>query len=581
MKKLLLVLLVLPLISLAQQTGLKTIKGTVRDNSAPMSDVAVSTSITFNTAITDAKGSFSIEAQKGETIIFSHIGMQSVEILVEDITRILNITMYPKTEQLDEVTVTKQTRRLKSQKELEKEYDTNKFLIRTTHGIMDSESSGIVERVLTKDQLMPVDACILELLKSRFPGVLVKGDCITGDGAVFTRGSSSFLQGNSAIFDIDGQVFTNIPMWLSAFSIKRMSILVGSSATSKYGMPGSNGVVVINTLSAPKYDKDLVDQSKLRNNFYDNSAVTQQKLMEGAPDYLKELYASKNAEEAEAVFQNYLYNYSGSFYYLIDSYRYFMELKNKKFAESLVEQHFDRFNNNPLALKSLAYVYDSFQEYEKANELYLDVFVLRPNYGQSYFDLAESYRQIGDYQKALDLYTRYEYLLESGFMSDEQGTFSNLMGLEMNNLIALEGGNLMSKKNLRKYAMEDDFKGTRLVFEWADSEAEFELQFVHPENQYFKWNHTLTDNAERIYDEKKVGYSVTEQLIYDSFEGSWQVNVNYLGNKSLTPTYLKATIYHNYGKASQTAEIKVFKLMTKNVNQQLFTVSNGTNLVSN
>jgi hypothetical protein len=90
----------------------------------------------------------------------------------------------------------------------------------------------------------------------------------------------------------------------------------------------------------------------------------------------------------------------------------------------------------------------------------------------------------------------------------------------------------------------------------------------------------LKDNADRIKDEKKVGYAVTEYLIDDSLPGTWKVNLNYLGNKSLTPTYLKATVYHNYGSASQRMETKVFKLSTRDVNQELFSLNIASRIAS-
>jgi hypothetical protein len=52
-------------------------------------------------------------------------------------------------------------------------------------------------------------------------------------------------------------------------------------------------------------------------------------------------------------------------------------------------------------------------------------------------------------------------------------------------------------------------------------------------------------------------------------------NVNYLGNKSLTPTYLKVTIYHNFGLASEQKESQVFKLSAKNLNQELTKIKNN------
>jgi hypothetical protein len=71
-----------------------------------------------------------------------------------------------------------------------------------------------------------------------------------------------------------------------------------------------------------------------------------------------------------------------------------------------------------------------------------------------------------------------------------------------------------------------------------------------------------------------------EELIDGSLPGSWQVNIKYLGNKSLTPTYLKASIYYNYGEVSQRKEVKLFKLSLKNVNQELFKLVSSPALVS-
>jgi hypothetical protein len=62
--------------------------------------------------------------------------------------------------------------------------------------------------------------------------------------------------------------------------------------------------------------------------------------------------------------------------------------------------------------------------------------------------------------------------------------------------------------------------------------------------------------------------------------GIWQVNVTYLGNKSLTPSYLKATLYHNYGTRAQRKEVKVFKMSLKNANQELFKIASTTAIVS-
>ena len=285
--------------------------------------------------------------------------------------------------------------------------------------------------------------------------------------------------------------------------------------------------------------------------------------------------------EAENVYQEELKVYKGSLFFILDAYEYFSNRwKNREFADGIIEENRAIFNENPLALKSLAYLYQAEGRNKEANELFKEIFILRPNYSQSYLDLANGYREIGEYQRAAAIFARYGYLLEQGFLR-AGGDLGIIMDREFNNLLALKGRELLSNKDLKNIILDDEFDGTRIVFEWNDGEAEFELQFVNPEGNYFKWEHSLMANAERVKEEKLSGFSTEEYLIDDSIRGTWQVNATYFGNKSLTPTYLKATVYHNYGTASQRKETKVFKLSLRNVNQQLFTVSNAASVVSN
>jgi hypothetical protein len=174
-------------------------------------------------------------------------------------------------------------------------------------------------------------------------------------------------------------------------------------------------------------------------------------------------------------------------------------------------------------------------------------------------------------KQAASIYARYEYLLNEGFMEVDTAGFGPIIYREFNNLLMLNKEAVVEGRKAKKlFVAEEEFEGTRLVFEWNDSEAEFELQFVNPGNQYHMWKHSLADNVEVIEREKEFGYNTTEYLMDGSLPGTWKINANYLGNKSLSPTYLKATVYHNYGSKAQRKEIKLFKLMLKNVNQELF-----------
>jgi len=178
------------------------------------------------------------------------------------------------------------------------------------------------------------------------------------------------------------------------------------------------------------------------------------------------------------------------------------------------------------------------------------------------------------------MYTRHGYLIEEGFLEQDTLGFGPILEREFNNLLMLDKGAVVDVKKANKlFISEEDFKGTRLVFEWNDGEAEFDMQFVNPKNQYYKWKHSIFDNADEIEREKDFGYNVKEYLVDGALPGLWKVNVNYLGNKSLTPSYLKATVYYNYGSRTQRKEVQVFKLDLKNVNQELFRLTTGGSLV--
>ncbi len=200
------------------------------------------------------------------------------------------------------------------------------------------------------------------------------------------------------------------------------------------------------------------------------------------------------------------------------------------------------------------------------------MFLLRPDYGQSYLDLANSYRDIKAYKKSVALYARYNHLTGSEIIKKDSSQFFEIFERDFNNLIALKGNEINADKTFENNILEEDFQGTRLVFEWNDGEAEFELQFVNPQGHYYIADHSLFANAVEVQQEKQIGYSCKEFLMDDSLPGTWRINAKYLGNRKLTGSYLKATIYYNFGLETQRKETKVFKLELKNINQQLFSL---------
>ena len=569
MKKLFSLILVFTVLSVTAQE--RIIKGKITDGKLPLENVKISITGKDTATITNADGGYEIAADTGDVLQYSYIGMRTITIQVEDVTRFLNIAMLPEITELEEVIVEGSLR--KSQSRLEEEYPYNNRIIRTAFQYLDADRTPGFIQFLNEDEINPIGICILDALRSQFAGVRVVGNC-AGGGDVFLRSTGSLTSATPAIYDVDGIIFTDAPIWLNIGNIKRIALLRNIGQTLLYGNIASGGVIVVNTVAGNPRLAQMVDRARLRNNYATEKALKPSEILKNESTYLKELEASASFAQAKGVFEHFESNFSNAPYFYLDAYQYFSNRWNAvDYADAIIMANYGQFESNAVLLKALAYTYESQERLEMAHNIYKEAFILRPNYAQSYLDMANSYRNLDEHQQAAAIYTRYEYLIENGMMKKDTVHFGPIINREFNNLLTLEGESVVNNQKVEKlYVAEEDFRGTRLVFEWNDGEAEFELQFVNPENRYYKWKHSLADNAEEIVREKKFGHNINEYLLDGSLPGTWRINVRYLGNKSLSPTYLKATVYYDYGSLRQRKETQVFKLSLKNVNQELFTV---------
>jgi len=537
----------------------RKIFGKVTDGNNPLENVNIEIESNNTTTTLDKDGKYQIAVETGDIVKFSYTGLKTIKIKIEDVTRILNPVMIPDVTELDEVVLEASKRR--SQNDLEEDYSINKNIIRTAWGYLDAERASANVRLLYEDEIQPISICI---------------------SSIFIRGANSISNNRPAIFDLDGQIFTDAPVWIDVSRIKRLAILNNVASTVQYGSLGFGGVIVINTIDSSQKSNTIIDRARLKNNFVKGRVLTESEIAKNKPNYLRELEASSSFAEAKEIYLTKKAKYTNSAYFFIDAYNYFYEgLKEAEFADNIIKENFRLFEDNAVLLKALAYSYDSQERFKKSHELYKEIFILRPNYSQSFLDVVNSYRNIKSNKLAASMYARYDYLIEENFIKADTTVFDKILQREYNNLLALHKNEIMdSKKSKKVYVAEEDFKGTRLVFEWNDSEAEFDLQFVNPGNQYYMWKHSLADNADVIYREKDFGYNVTEYLLDGSLPGTWRVNINYSGNKSLTPTFLKATVYYNYGTRAQRKEVKTFKLSLKNVNQELFKIQSNARIAS-
>ena len=166
-------------ISIMNQDG--NVNGIVRDATGmPLIGVSVVVKGTMQGVVTDLDGKFNLEVPRGSVLVFSYIGMQSVEVNVTG-QKDLNIVMKENSEAIDEVVVIG--------------YGT----------VKKSNLSGAVSSVSSKDlQKLPA-ANLSQALQGNAPGVYtLQSDRNPGAGVTMNiRGNNSF-SGGAPLFIVDG-----------------------------------------------------------------------------------------------------------------------------------------------------------------------------------------------------------------------------------------------------------------------------------------------------------------------------------------------------------------------------------------
>nr|WP_321413025.1 carboxypeptidase-like regulatory domain-containing protein [uncultured Allomuricauda sp.] len=549
--------------------GQKTITGRITDGKSPLSNVQVANLASGSKTTSDAEGQYKIMAEPREELQYTYMGMDTVTIIVEDVTRILNIVMQPRIEELNEVVVTEKISR---QKNLAMNYFMDSSIVNSSFGYISPATVAYHLKVIDGSEFTP-GSDLLQAIASRKSGIRVGTtiDPFTKRSfrTLFLRGGGSINNQRPAVYEVDGNIFTDPPIWLDVSNIQRVGIIPGVQAVWRYGHIGSGGVVIINTKNGvhglrEENSLKIYDQARLRNNFVTGKVVSSSEAKNDLPKYLKEMANADDLDGALQVYNDYEKHFSTIPYFYLDAYALFFKKHGKEAADKILEYGLVFFKENPVWLKALAFTHESQSRFDDAHEVYKKVYSLRPHYTQSFIDLANSYYNLGKNKQAKSLYARHAYLIDEGLIASDI--------TELSPMVQREIGNLLEFKNTNNNNFQDGYT-TRLVFEWNDSEAEFDLQFVNPSNQYFNWKHTLSEMPERIQSEKRFGYSMADFLLDDELPGIWKVNATYHGNKQVTPSYLKVTVYQNYGSKLQSKDVKVFKLGTKGVNQYLFDFS--------
>lgn len=241
MKKIILLVLLLPLTILGQEI---TVKGTVLDKETneTLPGVSIVVKGTKKGTQTDFDGKFQLKAKIGTTLVFSYLGMKSREI---PSTQEMKVFLEKDIEQLDEIVVSVGY------------FDVTK-----------KDLSGSIAQVTTEQLEKNRSTTIEQLIQGQVAGVVVNESAEPGGGiAISIRGTNSMLGGTQPLYVVDGIPIDPLSdaqgnggsgqsqsslSFLNPNDIEKMEILKDAAATAVYGARGANGVIIITTKSGGK-----------------------------------------------------------------------------------------------------------------------------------------------------------------------------------------------------------------------------------------------------------------------------------------------------------------------------------------
>ncbi len=202
-----------------------TISGTVKDaNGTPLPDVNITIEGTAKGTKTDFDGNFTIEADKGQVLIFSYIGMQTQKVTVAD-TNTIDVVLIENLNSLGEIVV-----------------------IGYGKSVRKEDLTGAVSMIGTKDIEKTPLTNVDQAIQGRASGIqLIQASGAPGAGfKIRVRGSNSITGNNDPLVVVDGLIGVGINS-VNPSDIQSVSILKDASSTAIYGNRGANGVVIITT----------------------------------------------------------------------------------------------------------------------------------------------------------------------------------------------------------------------------------------------------------------------------------------------------------------------------------------------
>ncbi len=537
------------------ETNDNYIFGKVFSVTGPIQGASIKVKNSLIEAKSDFEGFFKIKANVNDVLSVNFLGMIEKQLLVENLDD-KYILLKTDAQILDQVTITGTT-------ELSDE-------VETSYGKKKKKSVGFSTSTITSEDISPGAVTVVDAIRGKFTNVQVaynQDGAATGNKPqIYVRGGTLSINNSAAaIFDVEGLIYTEVPDFIDPQQIESITLLRSMGATNRYGSQGRGGVFLIKMKSLSRKVQKLLNSLKVKGNDY-KEQVARIDFDSLKPYYINDFAKATSLAEAKQQFitlKDGVYELSVPFY--IESFDYFKNI-DKQFAVNILKSIADKAKDNPKALKTIAYKLEEIGDFNTAKIIYQRLLSIRPLDEQSYRDLALIYKENADYELAASLFdimlnNKIKNVNMLGLQETVVNEAAHLYWTKANKLVLTD----FPLKTLKTFVPKNDWRNFgfdyRIIFDWNDPAVEFNVQFVDPKKKYFNWSHTVLDDKELLEDELNYGYNTEEFIIEKSDKGKWLINIeNYSIQDESNPTYIKYTVFKNYGRPNEIKKVEVIDL---------------------
>ncbi len=522
------------------EEGVFVVSGTIKDATSVLPGVSVIVKGTTRGAESDFDGKYSISVKVGDVLKYSYVGLKSIEKTITN-TNNINVLLADESNALDEVVVVgygTTTRRT-----------SVSASVRRVSGVNVQSNEDMEEEIV---EMREADMSVSSSKKE------------VASNSDSNSNNNNSVSGLGKLYVVDGVVVNGNPNFKPE-DIASMEVLKSAASTAIFGSRAGDGVIVITTKKGVKNNLKTITEFK--------QLVKEKIELKGwnpNTPYLQQLKETVTIKQAYVKYLELRKEHGTSPSFYIDVADFFKNKGAERKAIQILTNVAEIDLDNYELLKALAYKFEEYKLYDFAVYVYKEILKLRQEDIQSYRDLALVYEDVKEYQKSIDLLYQ---IINGGFLDkDESRRFSGVEIIalnEFNRMLRLYSSKI-NTKHFDEQFIKDTSTDFRVVIDWNHNDTDIDLWIIDPNEEKCFYSHKKTKIGGLMSDDMTQGFGPEQFVLKNILKGVYDIKVKYYSNsqqKVSGPTFLKITIYKNYGARNEEKITKLIRL--KEANQVL------------